>query len=130
MRIDFPFDRPDGRAVYRSFVERAAELVGGTAGRCREHGDGRARSELLPRMFEPAAIEAMAAVKAVFDPRDLLNPGCWRPRPSTPTCAGPGRPGHRRPRVPLPKDGGDLTSAVHRCTGIGRCVADGTGAGG
>jgi Fe-S oxidoreductase len=29
-----------------------------------------------------------------------------------------------------PEDGGDLTSAVHRCTGIGRCVADSTGAGG
>jgi len=27
-------------------------------------------------------------------------------------------------------DGGDFTSAVHRCTGIGRCVADNTGAGG
>ena len=32
VRIDFPFDRPDGRAVYRSFVEQAAELVGGYGG--------------------------------------------------------------------------------------------------
>jgi FAD/FMN-containing dehydrogenase/Fe-S oxidoreductase len=133
VRIDFPFDRPDGRAVYRSFVERAAELVGGYGGSMSgEHGDGRARSELLPRMFEPAAIEAMAAVKAVFDPRDLLNPGVLvRPRPLDAdlrrTVARPvtGGLGFR-----YADDGGDLTNAVHRCTGIGRCVADSTGAGG
>jgi Fe-S oxidoreductase len=133
MRIDFPFDRPDGRAVYRSFVEQAAELVASYGGSMSgEHGDGRARSELLPRMYEPAAIEAMAAVKAVLDPRDLLNPGVMvRPRPFDAdlrrTMARPvaGRLGFR-----YPEDGGDLTSAVHRCTGIGRCVADGTGAGG
>jgi FAD/FMN-containing dehydrogenase/Fe-S oxidoreductase len=133
IRIDFPFDRPDGRAAYRSFVEQAAELVASYGGSMSgEHGDGRARSELLPRMYEPAAIEAMAAVKAVFDPRDLLNPGVLvRPRPFDAdlrrTMARPvaGRLGFR-----YGEDGGDLTSAVHRCTGIGRCVADGTGAGG
>ena len=97
-----------------------------------EHGDGRARSELLPRMYEPAAIEAMAAIKAVLDPHDLLNPGVLvRPRPFDAdlrrTTARPvtGRLGFR-----YGEDGGDLTSAVHRCTGIGHCVADGTGAGG
>ena len=133
MRIDFPFDRPDGRAVYRSFVERAAELVGGYGGSMSgEHGDGRARSELLPRMFEPAAIEAMAAVKAVFDPRDLLNPGVLvRPRPLDADLRRPmARPVTEGLGFRYPEDGGDLTSAVHRCTGIGRCVADNTGAGG
>ena len=133
VRIDFPFDRPDGRAVYRAFVEQAAELVATYGGSMSgEHGDGRARSELLPRMYEPAAIEAMAAIKAVLDPRDLLNPGVLvRPRPFDAdlrrTTARPvtGRLGFR-----YGEDGGDLTSAVHRCTGIGRCVADGTGAGG
>jgi FAD/FMN-containing dehydrogenase/Fe-S oxidoreductase len=133
VRIDFPFDRPDGRAVYRAFVEQAAELVAAYGGSMSgEHGDGRARSELLPRMYEPAAIEAMAAIKAVLDPRDLLNPGVLvHPRPFDAdlrrTTARPvtGRLGFR-----YGEDGGDLTSAVHRCTGIGRCVADGTGAGG
>jgi FAD/FMN-containing dehydrogenase/Fe-S oxidoreductase len=132
-RIDFPFDRSEGRAVYRAFVEQAAELVAGHGGSMSgEHGDGRARSELLPRMYPPAALEAMAAVKAVLDPRDLLNPGVLvRPRPLDAdlrrTMAGPvtERLGFR-----YPADGGDLTSAVHRCTGIGRCVADNTAAGG
>jgi FAD/FMN-containing dehydrogenase/Fe-S oxidoreductase len=133
MRIDFPFDRPEGRAVYRAFVEQAARLVAGHGGSMSgEHGDGRARSELLPLMYEPAAVGAMAAVKAVLDPRDLLNPGVLvRPRPFDAdlrrTMARPvtGRLGFR-----YPDDGGDLTSAVHRCTGIGRCVADNTAAGG
>jgi FAD/FMN-containing dehydrogenase/Fe-S oxidoreductase len=133
VRIDFPFDRPEGRAVYRAFVEEAARLVAAHGGSMSgEHGDGRARSELLPLMFAPAAIEAMAAVKAVFDPRNLLNPGVLvRPRPLDAdlrrTTARPvtGRLGFR-----YPADGGDFTGAVHRCTGIGRCVADNTGAGG
>ena len=133
LRIDFPFDRPEGRAVYRSFVEHAAALVAGYGGSMSgEHGDGRARSELLPLMYEPAAIQAMAAVKAVLDPRDLLNPGVLvRPRPFDAdlrrTMVRPvtGRLGFR-----YADDGGDLTSAVHRCTGIGRCLADNTAAGG
>jgi FAD/FMN-containing dehydrogenase/Fe-S oxidoreductase len=133
VRIDFPFGRPEGRAVYRAFVEEAARLVGAHGGSMSgEHGDGRARSELLPLMFDQAAIDTMAAVKAVFDPRDLLNPGVLvRPRPLDAdlrrTMARPvtGRLGFR-----YAADGGDFTSAVHRCTGIGRCVADNTGAGG
>jgi FAD/FMN-containing dehydrogenase/Fe-S oxidoreductase len=133
MRIDFPFDQPGGQAVYRSFVEQAAALVAGHGGSMSgEHGDGRARSELLPLMYSPDAIGAMAAVKAVLDPRDLLNPGVLvRPRPFDAdlrrTMVRPvtGRLGFR-----YAEDGGDLTSAVHRCTGIGRCVADNTAAGG
>jgi FAD/FMN-containing dehydrogenase/Fe-S oxidoreductase len=133
VRIDFPFDRPGGQAVYRSFVEQAAALVAGHGGSMSgEHGDGRARSELLPLMYSPDAIGAMAAVKAALDPRDLLNPGVLvRPRPFDAdlrrTMVRPvtGRLGFR-----YAEDGGDLTSAVHRCTGIGRCVADNSAAGG
>ena len=133
VRIDFPFDRPGGRAVFRSFVEQAAALVAGHGGSMSgEHGDGRARSELLPLMYTPEAIEAMAAVKAAFDPRDLLNPGVLvRPRPFDADLRRPmARPFSGRTGFTYPGDGGDLTGAVHRCTGIGRCVADNTGAGG
>jgi Fe-S oxidoreductase len=133
MRVDFPFDRADGRAVYRSFVEQAAELVVGHGGSMSgEHGDGRARSELLPLMYSPAALAAMAAVKAVFDPRNLLNPGVLvHPRRFDADLRRTmARPVRERLAFSYPEDGGDLTSAVHRCTGIGRCVADNTGAGG
>ena len=133
VRIDFPFDQPGGRAVFRSFVEQAAELVAGHGGSLSgEHGDGRARSELLPRMYPAAAIEAMAAVKAAFDPRGLLNPGVLvRPRPFDADLRRTMvRPRRERLAFSYPEDGGDLVDAVHRCTGIGRCVADNTGAGG
>jgi FAD/FMN-containing dehydrogenase/Fe-S oxidoreductase len=129
LRIDFPFDRPDGRAVYRSFVEQAAALVAAYGGSMSgEHGDGRARSELLPLMYTQDGIAAMAAVKAVFDPRDLLNPGVLvRPRPFDADLRRTmARPVSARLGFTYPQDGGDLTSAVHRCTGIGRCVADNT----
>jgi FAD/FMN-containing dehydrogenase/Fe-S oxidoreductase len=133
VRIDFPFDRPGGRAVYRSFVEQAARLVAGYGGSMSgEHGDGRARSELLPLMYPPDAIGVMAAVKAVLDPDDLLNPGVLvRPRPFDADLRRTmARPLTARLGFGYPADGGDLVSAVHRCTGIGRCVADNTGAGG
>ena len=50
----------------------AASLGGTLAG---EHGDGRLRAPLLPRVWSRAAIERFAAVKRVFDPDGLLNPG-------------------------------------------------------
>ena len=112
----------------------AARLVVKHGGSCSgEHGDGRARSELLPIMYSPAAIELFAGVKALFDPDNLLNPGVLvvAEPPSTPTCAG------RRPRRFRPAGGfsfahddGDFTTAVHRCVGIGKCRADNRASGG
>ena len=89
-----------------------------------EHGDGRARSELLPVMYSPAAIGAFAAFKALLDPADLLNPGVLvRPRPLDADLRRP-----QAPPLPLLRssfrligDDGDLTTAVHRCVGVGRC---------
>ena len=71
------------RAVYREFVEDAARLVAGYGGSMSgEHGDGRARSALLPAMYSPAALDLFAQVKAAFDPDNQLNPGVLvDPRP-------------------------------------------------
>ena len=74
VRIDFPLATAPGR--YREFALAAAQLAGQYGGSMSgEHGDGRARGELLPYMYSPEAIEVMAAVKAIFDPGNLLNPG-------------------------------------------------------
>jgi FAD/FMN-containing dehydrogenase len=83
VRIDFPLDEPGGVGVFRSFLLDAAKLVASYGGSMSgEHGDGRARGELLPLMYSPAAMELFAAVKGIFDPDDLLNPGVLvRPRP-------------------------------------------------
>ena len=132
-RIDFPFGHADGAARYRRFVKEAAELVAGMGGTLSgEHGDGRARSELLGAMYSPGALAIFAAVKQAFDPDNVLNPGVLvDPEPFdahlrvTPVAAM-----HRQLAFAYSTDQGDFHQAVHRCTGIGRCRADNAAADG
>jgi hypothetical protein len=135
IRIDFPFSSAPGR--YRRFVVAAAQLVGKYGGSMSgEHGDGRARSELLPAMYSAEAIEVMAAVKAIFDPGNVLNPGILvDPAPldadlRVPLARPLSRPRGRGLGFAYSHDGGDLSAAVHRCVGVGKCRADTTGSGG
>nr|WP_218160101.1 FAD-binding and (Fe-S)-binding domain-containing protein [Actinacidiphila alni] len=132
-RFDFGLRTDGGAARMRAFLEDAADLVAAHGGSMSgEHGDGRARSELLARMYSPAALGAAAAVKAVWDPRGLLNPGVLvdpapldadlRIRPALPVVSGTA--------FAYPHDSGDLTRAVHRCVGVGKCRADLTASGG
>src|SRR5215469_13800261 len=123
-RIDFPLaSRPH---VLRDFVVDAARLVGGYGGSMSgEHGDGRARGELLPYMYTPAAIETFAAIKHAFDPDDVLNPGVIvRPAPLDTDLRVPAARPLTRLGFAYPDDGGDLSTAVHRCVGVGKCRAD------
>ena len=122
VRLDIPLER-DGSAL-RALMEDAADLVishgGSVSG---EHGDGRARSELLARMYSPEALAALAGFKALFDPANTLNPGVVvDPAPLDADL--------RRPTaLPVPRlrgfafehDEGDLTAAAHRCVGVGKC---------
>ncbi|HLT62316.1 MAG TPA: FAD-linked oxidase C-terminal domain-containing protein, partial [Microlunatus sp.] len=106
-------------AGYRTFVEAAAVLVASYGGSMSgEHGDGRARSALLPTMYSDRAIDLFGRVKAIFDPDDRLNPGVLvDPRPvdaDVRAAALVGRVDH-------------FAAAVHRCTGVGKCLADNTG---
>lgn len=133
VRLDYPFERPDGTRVFRSFLKSAAALVaefGGTLSG--EHGDGRARSELLPEMYSPAAIELFGKVKAVFDPGNLLNPGVLvDPEPVDRHVRVAGSfPLGRRLAFAYQDDAGSLANAVHRCTGVGKCRADNSASGG
>ncbi|WP_347814069.1 FAD-linked oxidase C-terminal domain-containing protein [Actinomadura sp. 7K507] len=133
VRIDFPFGRANGRGVFRDFLGEAAALAarhGGTMSG--EHGDGRARSELLPHMYSPEALALCSAVKDVFDPDDVLNPGIIvRPAPVDGGLrAVQAVPFERGLALAYQDDRGDLSRAVHRCTGVGKCRADNTAAGG
>lgn len=135
VRIDFPIDAPGGKELFRSFMFDAARLVASHGGSFSgEHGDGRARSELLPLMYSPEAIDLFARVKGVFDPDDLLNPGVLvRPRPVDADLRGPESSRDRlegRLGLRLLHDDGDFGKAVHRCTGVGKCIADNTGSNG
>ena len=97
-----------------------------------EHGDGRARSELLPLMYSPEALRLFAAVKHAFDPDNVLNPGVLvDPRPLDADLRVPAAPLVRRDlALAYHHDGGNFTQAVHRCTGVGKCRADNTASGG
>ncbi|WP_433603668.1 FAD-binding and (Fe-S)-binding domain-containing protein [Nocardia sp. CA-135953] len=130
VRLDLPI--ADAPQRFRNFVQDAAELVvrygGSLSG---EHGDGRARSELLSIMYSQDALDAFAGYKALFDPDDVLNPGVLvAPRPIDadlrlvevrPIGAG---------GFAFPHDNGDISTAVHRCVGIGKCRADTRATGG
>ena len=50
---------------------KARELQGEVSG---EHGIGFAKKEFLHRSLDPESIELMRGIKAVFDPKNLLNP--------------------------------------------------------
>lgn len=125
-RIDFPLDESDGPERYRAFVEEVADLVASLGGSMSgEHGDGRARSALLPRLFSPEAIDLFGQVKQVFDPQNLLNPG---------VLVDP-RPVEADIRVaatvtsPLRLNDPHFVEAVHQCSGVGKCLADGMAGG-
>ena len=126
-RIDFPLTEPDGAARYRAFVEEAATLVAGFGGSMSgEHGDGRARSALLPHMYSPAALGLFAGVKQIFDPRNLLNPGVLvDPAPVEQDLRMVATT-----RSPLSVTDAEFVEQVHQCSGVGKCLADTTSAGG
>jgi FAD/FMN-containing dehydrogenase/Fe-S oxidoreductase len=132
VRIDFELDEAGGRGRYREFVEQAADLVATYGGSMSgEHGDGRARSELLPRMYSPQAIAMMEQAKRILDPGNLLNPGVLVDPAlfdSDLRLAAPPVP--LRTTLRLTHDAGSFSGAVHRCTGVGKCIADNTGANG
>jgi len=134
VRIDFPLsDGDSGVRVFKEFLTDAARLVASYGGSLSgEHGDGRARGDLLPLMYSPAALGAFAAVKDAFDPDGVLNPGVIvRPAPIDADLRVPAAPAVRTGLgFTYPHDHGDLTTAVHRCTGVGACRADNTGSGG
>ncbi|HET6654322.1 MAG TPA: FAD-binding oxidoreductase, partial [Nocardioides sp.] len=69
VRIDFGLRDTAGRAGFRRFVEEAARLVASYGGTMSgEHGDGRARSELLATMYSPDVLDLFRQAKAICDP--------------------------------------------------------------
>lgn len=80
------FDRDDPAQV--AAMEEADDAVvatalalGGTI--TGEHGIGSEKRRQMRQRFSPTEIAAMRAVKAAFDPNDLLNPGILLPDPAT-----------------------------------------------
>jgi FAD/FMN-containing dehydrogenase/Fe-S oxidoreductase len=124
-RVDFDLYTAQGVARFKAFLREAAELVtrygGSLSG---EHGDGQARSELLPIMFGPSLVEAFREFKAIWDPEGRMNPG--RIVDPLPVDRDLRLGADYDPREPntyfrYPEDGGSFARATLRCVGIGRC---------
>ncbi|MDQ0867785.1 FAD/FMN-containing dehydrogenase/Fe-S oxidoreductase [Arthrobacter sp. V1I9] len=127
VRITFDPRSASGRDVMERFLREAAALVSRHGGSLSgEHGDGRARSELLPIMYSPAAITAFTHYKAIWDPHELLNPGIiTKPAPIMSDLALAGAParGFRTSFAlePTLKGREGFPDAVQSCIGVGRC---------
>jgi FAD/FMN-containing dehydrogenase/Fe-S oxidoreductase len=126
VRIDFDLLSRPGIANFRAFMEDAADLVVAHGGSLSgEHGDGRARSELLDRMYPPTIIRAFEEFKGIWDPDDRMNPGCivrsarldedLRVFVGMPTIPD-------TPQLAFTHDRGSFTRATRRCLGVGKCV--------
>ena len=76
VRLAMPLETPEGVAHSRAFLQSAARICAAHGGSVSgEHGDGRARGELLRFMYTPEMLDLFARVKHLFDPDNLLNPG-------------------------------------------------------
>src|SRR4051812_48290690 len=125
MRIDFDLLSARGLAVYRTFVEEATDLVVSLGGSVSgEHGDGRARSELLGRMYGADGLRLLTEMKDIWDPGRVMNPGIIVDPPAFDTAIR--HLGAAKDRKPLtlfayPDDNHDFAQAQRRCVGIGKC---------
>ncbi|WP_333767702.1 FAD-binding and (Fe-S)-binding domain-containing protein [Streptomyces sp. IBSBF 2435] len=127
VRIDFDLVDPAGVARFRRFSGAAADLVVSHGGSLSgEHGDGRARAELLPKMYGPELIALFSDFKDLWDPDGGMNPGTLvRPDPIDSNLRFAALPSATSGPVDVeftyPGDGGDFVAAVRRCVGVAKC---------
>lgn len=73
-------EAPGWRDTVRALLDEVSRLtaqLGGTLDG--EHGDGRLRAPLLPRVWPESAMRLFRMVKDAFDPAGILNPGAKLP---------------------------------------------------
>lgn len=122
---------PRGHDQVRAIADEIFDLVvefGGTMSS--EHGDGRARTPYLERMYGPTLVQAFRRLKGAFDPEGRMNPGNLvggtaitehlRFAPGYTTWEPP-------TRLDFSEQGG-FAAAVEMCNGVGECrkTLDGT----
>ncbi len=124
-RIDFELTSAAGIQRFRAFLDEASDAVlahgGSLSG---EHGDGQARSELLPKMFGEPLVQAFREFKALWDPAGQMNPGrIVDPRPIDQDLRLGTAPQAFAPATffSYPEDEGSFFRATQRCVGVGKC---------
>ena len=128
VRISFDFATSEGVVNFHAFMNEAADLVTSYGGSLSgEHGDGRARSALLDRMYSTEMRELFQQFKLIFDPERIFNPGVlvWADPITRGLRMDPGQralaitPVHK-----LEHDQGSLVNAVNRCVGVSSCRSE------
>ena len=123
-RISFDLGSREGVVVFRRAMEEIGALVkefgGSLSG---EHGDGIARSELLPAMYPHDLIDAFREFKRAFDPDFRMNPGVIvdpHPLDSHLKLDGNYSPRKVVTHFDFSVEGG-LAGAALKCVGLGKC---------
>lgn len=123
-RVNFDLASAPGIATFRRTMMElgalVAELGGSISG---EHGDGIARSELLPMIFRPELIGAFRSFKQIFDPASMMNPGVIvdaHPLDSHLKLGANYRPARVSTHFDFSAEDG-LAGATLKCVGIGKC---------
>jgi FAD/FMN-containing dehydrogenase/Fe-S oxidoreductase len=136
LRINFDLHSEDGIALYREFIDRAADLVVSMGGSISgEHGDGQARGALLEKMFGPELMQAFRTFKALWDPLNKMNPGKLIGTASQPVnqpqdnlrlnTAHPAMP--TSTHFTFASDQSSFENATLRCVGVGACRKEESG---
>ncbi len=123
-RVNFDFTTTKGVETFRAAMLEIGDLVAEFGGSMSgEHGDGLARSELLPKMFGSRLLEAFAEFKRAFDPDFRMNPGVIvnpHPLDSHLRVTPAYRPEPVATHFDFSAEGG-LAGAALKCVGIGKC---------
>ncbi|MFZ0973129.1 MAG: FAD-linked oxidase C-terminal domain-containing protein [Solirubrobacteraceae bacterium] len=124
-RMDFDLKSAAGVKMFRSFMEKCADLVvaygGSLAG---EYGEGHGRAELLPKMFGPELMAAFNDFKRIWDPDWKMNPNrlIGDVKLDEGLRLGPDyRPPELKTHFAYPDDGGSFATAIERCFGMAKC---------
>jgi len=132
MQVSFDLQSEAGVGKYGRFVDEAADLVvrygGSISG---EHGDGKSRSALLPKMFGPELMSALRDFKTVWDPANKLNPGNIvdaQPAVMNLRLGASYAPRDPETHFKFPDDNGSMAKAALRCIGVGECRKHDAGA--
>jgi len=107
-------------SISEAVTDLVMSLGGALSG---EHGDGRAHSSWLPRLFGSEIYQVFQAIKGAFDPDNLLNPGNIVEAPSLTENLRYG-PAYRAesPETALDWSAeGGFDLAVEQCNGAGVC---------
>lgn len=129
VRLTLDVDKLAGSATFEEFTRRAARLVAAHNGSpSGEHGDGRARSDVLGSIFSPEMLQVFRAVKDAYDPAGTLGlESIARPASRLANL----RITAERDAIPaqraLRSDAGLLAHAAARCTGVAVCREDVSG---